>query len=483
MRDRDRRIGGRAMRRTSWRAVVPLAALLACACVSRAHAAREVGIGEYAAEVRARVVAKVAEALKAGGGEAEVTGTVTYAGNGAFFLQRDDDGIKVVARGPLPSVGDVVSVTGAPSLEGGRVVFVCGKWARKGVGEVPPARAATVDDLVDGDAAPGVNWLRVVVEGRTIGVTENGFALNVSDVPVNVMVSPLPDFMTDCDRTHPKVRVTGVAELMLDQSALTGRASYVIGVKIDVPGPDGVELLPDLAYLAARRDRMFRIVVVSLVGVLAAGLVVFAVVIFRQRRGLFRTRTIMAERKRMADDIHDTIEQHLVGAGMLLKVNRTKEAEGVLVRAKREIRDIVWGLKNDDMMRLTPAEMLRQLAHEENTKGIYRVDTRLAGLPERLDAASMRDLSLIVRETIGNAVKHGGAKKIAMSSERLADGGWQLRISNDGAPFDPATAPGAKEGHFGIEGMRQRARRLGATIDIQRRGGGMVLILEKKNMV
>ncbi len=181
----------------------------------------------------------------------------------------------------------------------------------------------------------------------------------------------------------------------------------------------------------------------------------------------------------MADDIHDTIEQHLVGAGMLLKIGRTAEAQDILVRAKREIRDIVWGLKNDDMMRLTPAEMLRNLAHEENTKGLYRVDTKLDGLPSSLDAAAMRDLSLIVRESIGNAVKHGGAKKIAISSDRLEDGGWRMRISNDGEPFDPETAPGAKEGHFGLEGMKQRARRIGASIRFERRGKGMVLILDR----
>ena len=182
----------------------------------------------------------------------------------------------------------------------------------------------------------------------------------------------------------------------------------------------------------------------------------------------------------MAEDIHDTIEQHLVGAGMLLKLSKIKEAQDILVRAKREVRDVVWGLKNDDMMRLSPADMLRNLAHEENTKGLYRVDTRLEGLPPSLDAAAMRDLSLIVRESIGNAVKHGGARKIAISSDPLEGGGWMLRVSNDGTPFDPESAPGAAEGHFGLEGMKQRARRIGATVRFERRGAGMVLILEKR---
>ena len=448
---------------------------------SAGKAGKEMTIGEFASGVRARVVRKIREALAAGR-SAEVSGVVTYAGKGLFFLQKDDDGLKVLCKGAVPRTGDTVTVTGSPSLEGGRVVFVSAKWKKTGTEPVPAARAVTRDDLVNGDDAKGdVNWLRVALEGRAIGVTEQGFAVNVDDVPVNVMVSPLPDFLKACDKTHPKVKVTGVAELMLDQSVLFGGEGYVIGVKVDVAEPSDIVLDADLAYLAACRDRTFTTVAVALVVVLAVGLLAFAVIVFRQRRGIFRTRTIMAERKRMADDIHDTIEQHLVGAGMLLKVNRLKEAQDVLVRAKAELRDIIWGLKNDDMMRQTPAEMLRQLAHVENTKGLYRVDTSLKGLPEHLEAAEMRDLSLIVRETIGNAVKHGGAKKIAISGEPLEKGGWLLRISNDGAPFDPETAPGAKEGHFGIEGMKQRGRRLGATVTIERRGKGMVLNVERRN--
>ena len=456
------------------------AAFVAClALATGAFAAREVSLGEFSEEVRGRVVRKIGEALK-DGGTVEVSGTVSFAGHGLFFLQRGDDGLKILSRARLPKAGDVVTVVGAPSLEGGRIVFLAKEWKRTGREDVPEARPVERDDLVEpGRKGTGVNGLRVTFEGRAIGLTENGFAVRVDEVPVNVMLDELPDFLQDCEKTHPKVKVTGVAELMLDQSALIGREAYVIGVKVNVSGPGDVALEPDLAYLSARREVWFTLLVTVLVASLFAGLVVFACVLFRQRRRMFRTQTIMAERKRMADDIHDTIEQHLVGAGMLLKINRLKEAQDVLVRAKAELRDIVWGLKNDDMMRQTPAEMLRQIAHTENTKALYRVDTSLKGLPEHLDAAAMRDLSLIVRESIGNAVKHGGAKKIAISSDPQEKGGWLLRISNDGEPFDPRTAPGAQEGHFGIEGMKQRARRLGATVAFERRGKGMVMILSR----
>ena len=438
----------------------------------------EVSFREYAEKTRARVASKIREALE--DSRATVSGVVTYAANGIFFLQRDGVGLKVLASGKVPSVGDVVRIGGSPSLEGGHVVLLAKDWSRIGNAELPAARAVTADELLGDTQGVSVNGLRVSVRGRVVGVTENGFAMKVDGIPINVMVAPLPDFLCDCGRTHPVVAVTGIAELVLDRLIPLGRGRYVMGVKINVQSASDILLCPDFAYYVARRNRMFVLTLVVFLGILGVGVVIFLVVIYRQRRRLFRTRTIMAERKRMADDIHDTIEQHLVGAGMLLKLNKIKEAQDILVRAKREIRDIVWGLKNDDLMRLSPANMIRNLAHEENAKGLYRVDTRFEGLPASLDAAAMRDLSLIVREAIGNAVKHGNAKKIAISSDPLENGGWLLRISNDGKPFNPDSAPGADEGHFGLEGMRQRARRLGADFRFERRDRGMVLILERK---
>ena len=550
-----------------------------------AFAKREVSIREFSESIRSRIEEKVSEALNsAAAAKAEISGVVTFAGDGKLFLQYGDDGLKVSVGALAPGVapGDVVVLSGSPSVEGGRVILKAKAIEKTGTEPMPEPRAVTASDLTNvGSSRKSVNWLRVTLEGRVLGLIENGFALDVAGVPVNVFCREQPEWLSAAARLHPLVRVTGVVELMLDPSVFLGGDRYVMAVKLN-SSRDEVELLADLDYFAARRARLLVRIAVAVCSLLAVVLALFVVQLVRQRRRLFRSPTLMAERKRMADDLHDTIEQHLVGAaeplrvlvvrelaqhvrrrephhvivlqapddvadlalrahehalglleaphldhhprademlldrvvqvvrhalafrhqraraeeaaalahelhdtieqhlvgaGMMIKIGRLQEAEGVLVRAKREIRDIVWGLKNDDMMRLSPADMLRQLAHDENTKGLCRVDTKLAGLPAQMDAAQMRDLSLIVREAIGNAIKHGGAKKIAISADAAPDGKWLLRVANDGAPFDPETAPGATEGHFGLEGMRQRARRLGAEISFSRRGEWTVLSL------
>jgi signal transduction histidine kinase len=326
-----------------------------------------------------------------------------------------------------------------------------------------------------------------------MGSTENGFSLDVGDgLLVSVTIPRLPPFLDDCEQLHPRVTVKAVAELFLDQSALFGRGRYVIGVRLCAVSPSDVALLSDIGYELRRRARTVAIVSYSLIALLAVGLLVLSSVVLRNRRIRYSTAMVMADRKRMADDLHDTIEQHLAGAGMLLKLARlpvnaltpgaerpVREAQDILLRAKQEMRDIVWGLKNDDMMRQTPVNMLRTLAAEQAKKGLFRIRTRLTGLPEKLEGGAMRDLSLIVREAIGNAVKHGQARKIAVTADPREGGGWVLRVANDGTPFDAATALGPAQGHFGLEGMKERARRIGAELSISRKGKWTIVVLTR----
>ena len=425
-----------------------------------------ISLGDFSSGVRADIEKKIGRELVRSDRVSEVVGTVTHSDDLRFFVQNGRESLKMVLdRGVVPKPGERVEVSGFPSLEGGRVVMVVRSWKSIGSDALPEPLKPSPDDLTE-NGGDGVNWMRIRLEGRAFESTENGFAMDVSGIPVTVSVKDPPLYIRECGHLRPKVSVTGVVELILDQGVLFGRDEYVMGVKLSVNSADDIALEPDLTYLMNLRDMKVRIAVYATVALLSSGLLVFLVIIFRQRRRHFRTATLMAERKRMADDIHDTIEQHLVGAGMLIQLGRNKEARDVLVRAKAELRDIIWGLKNDDMMRLSPAEMLRQTAEVETRKGIFRVTTRIVGLPERMTAQEMRDLSLIVREAIGNAVKHGGAKKIAITCDPLASGGWNLRIANDGSPFDPSKAPGAAEGHFGLEGMRERAKRLGASVEI-----------------
>ncbi len=303
-------------------------------------------------------------------------------------------------------------------------------------------------------------------EGRVIGLTESGFAMKVDEIPLTVLYDGSPLYLKGCSMTHPRVRVTGVLEQVYGTTA-KGGAEGVVGLRLRPCDAESVRLRMDALFF-------FNPFTLSVL------LVLLLVYLFDLARRQIRSRVLISERRRMADDLHDTIEQHLVGAGMLLQIGRTAEAREILLQAKREMREIVWGLKNDDMMRLKVAEMIRAYAKEETKKGLCRVETRLAGLPDHLPLREMRDLSLILREAVGNALKHGRAHKVAIVADACGAGGWKIRISNDGTPFDEATALGPQAGHFGLEGMKARARRLQATLSIAREGDRTVVTLEAR---
>jgi signal transduction histidine kinase len=480
-----------------WRARVLAAAVL---CAGASAAADR--LGDFAYGARQRFESKIAAVLNRSGAPSVVSGTVTFSKDDFFFIQDGEEALKIVrAPGvsrPVPPAGSVVEVTGQPALEGGRVVMASRAWRTTASGPLPPAVTAAADNLVFAGERPvdrsrDINWRRVSATGRVMGSTENGFSLDVGDgLLVSVTIPRLPPFLDDCEQLHPRVTVKAVAELFLDQSALFGRGRYVIGVRLCAVSPSDVALLSDIGYELRRRARTVAIVSYSLIALLAVGLLVLSSVVLRNRRIRYSTAMVMADRKRMADDLHDTIEQHLAGAGMLLKLARlpvnaltpgaerpVREAQDILLRAKQEMRDIVWGLKNDDMMRQTPVNMLRTVAAEQAKKGLFRIRTRLTGLPEKLEGGAMRDLSLIVREAIGNAVKHGQARKIAVTADPREGGGWVLRVANDGTPFDAATALGPAQGHFGLEGMKERARRIGAELSISRKGKWTIVVLTR----
>jgi signal transduction histidine kinase len=67
-------------------------------------------------------------------------------------------------------------------------------------------------------------------------------------------------------------------------------------------------------------------------------------------------------------------------------------------------------------------------------------------------------------EAIRNASTHSGASRLELELRYARD--LTLRVEDNGAGFDPAIADGKKEGHFGLQGMRERAARIGGKLTL-----------------
>ena len=252
-----------------------------------------------------------------------------------------------------------------------------------------------------------------------------------------------------------------------------------------------LESIADITLLDASAY-WWRIASYALMSVVAALAVFLVYLLLRIRRAAITAKAIASERRRMASDLHDTLEQNVAGVKMLitaaLKIPGVPDASRTLLtqaatllgHAKSEVRHAVMDLRSDGASSLTTR--LEELARQLEAQGSLRVRTRLHGAVDAIAPSIANDIVLIAREAVANAIKHGKPKNIAILAElrrsgfsfsQAKDGKnpvLHVRILNDGEPFEPASAPGPALGHFGLVGMTERAKRSGIRLSFESEG-------------
>ena len=216
------------------------------------------------------------------------------------------------------------------------------------------------------------------------------------------------------------------------------------------------------------------------------GLLVSAVVTVQSRRSSKRAvalarREIEAremERTRVAREIHDGALQDLA------LLARTADAEPGAIRDRirevsADLRALATDLRPPALDRLGLGPALSDLADRWS-----RAPTPLA---VRVDVPPDSHLTLeeevtlyrIAQESLTNAARHGEART-AWLFVRLKDRGTELIARDDGVglPDDVTVGGGGEgrlldEGHYGLVGMAERARSIGATLHLSRGPGGL----------
>ncbi|MBQ2631376.1 MAG: hypothetical protein IJG13_16990, partial [Kiritimatiellae bacterium] len=85
---------------------------------------------------------------------------------------------------------------------------------------------------------------------------------------------------------------------------------------------------------------------------------------------------------------------------------------------------------------------------------------------ERLADDTAHALLRIIRELVLNSIRHGRAKTVRIAG--CVDGGRLLfSVSDDGCGFDPGNHPGIRDGHFGLQGIRERINHFGGDMSVE----------------
>ncbi len=185
------------------------------------------------------------------------------------------------------------------------------------------------------------------------------------------------------------------------------------------------------------------------------------------------------ERQRIALDLHDGLNQLLVGALLELKSGRERlrqhdlpAAEGafqqvgeILHHVEREMREIIHDLRPPVLDALGLGPTLHRYAERFAAHTGVRCSVVATGEPYRLAAELEIGLFRIMQETLQNVSAHAAARQalVALAFEPQM---VVLSVSDDGRGFDPAAVQAAGHGHFGLLGMRERAESLGGKFQL-----------------
>ncbi|MBA4191255.1 MAG: sensor histidine kinase [Planctomycetaceae bacterium] len=225
--------------------------------------------------------------------------------------------------------------------------------------------------------------------------------------------------------------------------------------------------------------------ILGVVAAIAAGAFAWAWSLRRQVRrqtGVIREQSrreaILDERQRIAREVHDTLEQELVGLSLRLEAAAvTVPAEGklagVLDTARRlvgrihdEVRGLVHDLRDESGGKLSDAVT----AFVGNLHGstATAITVAVTGDEWPIQAVLAHNLKRVAQEAVTNALKHAGASAVRVELRFAADA-LVVAVTDDGRGFDQTAPPPA--GHFGLVGMRERVRKFGGELRVTSKPG------------
>ena len=188
------------------------------------------------------------------------------------------------------------------------------------------------------------------------------------------------------------------------------------------------------------------------------------------------------ERTRIARDLHDTLLQSFHGlmlrfqAAYNLYETNPEEAQKTLgsaidraADAITEGRDTVQGLRVSTLERndlaLAISTLGEELAGSETNPNDAKFHVGVEGTARELHPILRDEVYRIAGEGMRNAFKHAGARRIEVEIH-YGEREFRLRVRDDGKGIDARLLSDGRAGHFGLRGMRERAKLLGGKLTV-----------------
>ncbi|HYG23975.1 MAG TPA: histidine kinase [Verrucomicrobiae bacterium] len=417
----------------------------------------------------------------------KVLGTVTFARSNLLFLEQAGNAGRVV---PLQAdaalkPGDQVEVVGFPQASHDVPVTVNGAAVRR-VGRAAPPLPLSADLAREIPATLNgrlINSRATLLEQRV----QSGFAwcdLQAGD-RIFKAVCPVDRPLA---RMEPGSVVEAIGVLWRPEISNPADAPILSSWQLLLRSPADLKVIRNPPWWTWKHT-----------AAIAAGFVVVlgaAMVWIRelQRRVVERTKDLqvamrkleketqasatLAERDRLAGEIHDGLEQGLSGIMMQLdgvesalqrnpaNVRHYLELARNMVRFSRaEVRHSLWNLQSPVLENSDLPTALREIARQMVPSNGAKVIVEILGEPMPLPTSVEHHLLRVCQEALNNALKHADAAIVRVTLE-YGLGSVSVSVMDDGKGFLPDAALVASGGHLGLRNLKSRARKIGGELHV-----------------
>ena len=466
-----------------------------------------------------------------------IKGVLTYQRNGEdLFIKDATGGLQIKSREVLSlSKGDVVEAVGFPEFENflpvlNDAIFQKAPEPRGDVVAGNPPIGELLEGLHHSDFITVQGKLLDHLEERSISPTGEPDIKTILELQSSNVVfsaeaeTSLPDQPLISIPIGSLIEVSGICFL---QSAADGR---IQSIQILIPTAYSVRVLKKPSWLTP--ERLFISLVIAFLVIIAG--TTWTIMVTKRNSALKRLihereldqmelqkahdtlesrvkerteqlkfevtarkeaevqfKATLTERTRLARELHDTIEQTMTGITLQLNtINKLFELDpktathhlglirNMVRRSRVDLRRTIWDLRSREQEQFDLCKALSIGANRITEDAGIRIEIETRGnvrpLPEVVEDTLLR----ISQEAITNTVKHSGASSVKIDLD-FSDHNIVLEIRDNGNGFTPDNYTGPNEGHFGILGMTERAKRVDGQVSITSRPGqGTVVRVE-----
>lgn len=435
-------------------------------------------------------------------------GVVTFAVPGQyFFLQDGDTCVRVQSEAKDITTGELVEIAGFPDRFDNMASFKNARVRSLGDAPTPPPLDVTTDMILSPsgfnqrqraklDLACRLVTLRGIIQKMD---KEKDHSLRAIWIMSHDRLFPayLPLKQSlNAEQMHTwvpgaQVELTGLCELKFTSADLLRRNFTPTSFHLLMASPSSLKVLALPPWWNQQRLQTALLGV----GLASLSLLLWTWLLRRQVARQSRiigdqiaNQAVHAERSRIAHDLHDSIEQqltsvslHLYGAKASIEsdphsaLGTLDLARRILKHTQRETRNSIRNLRSPLLENRSLAEALRSFAADNSYAAGPHVDVVIQQEPHDLHPDTEYQLLRLAQEAVGNAIKHADATNIRVWLD-TQPAQVLLTITDDGQGFDPTSIPSDTLSHFGILGMRERAIKIGAMLDVRSRPSSGTII-------